>query len=120
LHNLVSNILFLVNKESVSTRIFVGTPVCSNLLLPATAQQALKKTFLDEAIAKAGGNIDKGRTLYSAYGSSGQVFIRSARPEFRCSFFFYIFRPSLLIQSHMHFNTSTTAVGFFRQNIRAR
>uniref|UniRef100_A0A453CUL2 Plant heme peroxidase family profile domain-containing protein n=1 Tax=Aegilops tauschii subsp. strangulata TaxID=200361 RepID=A0A453CUL2_AEGTS len=37
-----------------------------------TASQALKKTFLDAAIAKTGGNQEKGRTLYSAYGSSGQ------------------------------------------------
>jgi hypothetical protein len=92
--------------------IFVGTAVYSNPLLPATAQQALKKTFLDEAIAKAGGNVDKGRTLYSAYGSSGQVLLGSTRLEFGCSFF-CIFRPSLLIQCHMHFNASTTVVGFF-------
>lgn len=54
---------------------------CLNLLVPATAQQALKQTFLDAAIAKTGGNEEKGRTLYSAYGSSGQVFVHSPRPE---------------------------------------
>nr|CAB3485659.1 unnamed protein product [Digitaria exilis] len=36
------------------------------------AQSALKKSFLDAAIAKCGGNEEKGRTLYSAYGSNGQ------------------------------------------------
>lgn len=51
------------------------------MLVPATAQQALKQTFLDAAIAKTGGNEEKGRTLYSAYGSSGQVFVHSPRPE---------------------------------------
>lgn len=49
-----------------------GGPISFADLIQIAAQQALKKTFLDEAIAKAGGNIDKGRTLYSAYGSSGQ------------------------------------------------
>lgn len=44
------------------------------MFLLETAQSALKKSFLDAAIAKCGGNEEKGRTLYSAYGSNGQVF----------------------------------------------
>ncbi|XP_062184539.1 thylakoid lumenal 29 kDa protein, chloroplastic isoform X3 [Phragmites australis] len=36
------------------------------------AQSALKRSFLDAAIAKCGGNEEKGRTLYQAYGSNGQ------------------------------------------------
>jgi hypothetical protein len=44
------------------------------VFLLETAQSALKRSFLDAAIAKCGGNEEKGRTLYSAYGSNGQVF----------------------------------------------
>lgn len=33
----------------------------------------MKKTFLDAAIRKCGGNEEKGRLLYTAYGSAGQV-----------------------------------------------
>ena len=39
-----------------------------------TAQSAVKKTFMDSAIRKCGGNEEKGRILYTAYGSSGQVY----------------------------------------------
>ena len=38
------------------------------------AQGAVKYTFLAAAIRKCGGNEEKGRTLYAAYGSNGQVF----------------------------------------------
>ncbi|KAJ0025683.1 hypothetical protein Pint_08381 [Pistacia integerrima] len=37
------------------------------------AQSALKATFLASAIRKCGGNEEKGRLLYTAYGSNGQV-----------------------------------------------
>ena len=37
------------------------------------AQSATKKTFLDSAIRKCGGNEEKGNLLYTAYGSNGQV-----------------------------------------------
>lgn len=37
------------------------------------AQSATKKTFLDSAIIKCGGNEEKGNLLYAAYGSNGQV-----------------------------------------------
>ncbi|KQJ84404.1 thylakoid lumenal 29 kDa protein, chloroplastic isoform X3 [Brachypodium distachyon] len=49
-----------------------GGPIAFADLIQIAAQQALKQTFLDAAIAKTGGNEEKGRTLYSAYGSSGQ------------------------------------------------
>ncbi|VAH51420.1 unnamed protein product [Triticum turgidum subsp. durum] len=49
-----------------------GGPLSFADLIQIAASQALKKTFLDAAIAKTGGNQEKGRTLYSAYGSSGQ------------------------------------------------
>jgi hypothetical protein len=35
----------------------------------------VKKTFLDAAIRKCGGKEEKGRTLYAAYGSNGQVLL---------------------------------------------
>lgn len=38
------------------------------------AQSATKATFLASAIRKAGGNVEKGNLLYTAYGSNGQVF----------------------------------------------
>ena len=37
------------------------------------AQASIKKTFLDSAIQKCGGKEDKGKLLYTAYGSNGQV-----------------------------------------------
>ncbi|WVZ86979.1 hypothetical protein U9M48_033687 [Paspalum notatum var. saurae] len=49
-----------------------GGPIAFADLIQFAAQSALKKSFLDAAIAKCGGNEDKGRTLYSAYGSNGQ------------------------------------------------
>jgi L-ascorbate peroxidase len=62
--------------------IFAGELFCTSASLKLrimfffleTAQSALKRSFLDAAIAKCGGNEEKGRTLYSAYGSNGQVF----------------------------------------------
>lgn len=49
-----------------------GGPISFADLIQFAAQSALKKSFLDAAIAKCGGNEEKGRTLYSAYGSNGQ------------------------------------------------
>uniref|UniRef100_A0A0D9W903 Plant heme peroxidase family profile domain-containing protein n=1 Tax=Leersia perrieri TaxID=77586 RepID=A0A0D9W903_9ORYZ len=49
-----------------------GGPIAFADLIQYAAQSALKLTFLDAAIAKCGGNEEKGRTLYSAYGSNGQ------------------------------------------------
>ncbi|KAF0892309.1 hypothetical protein E2562_014870 [Oryza meyeriana var. granulata] len=49
-----------------------GGPISFADLIQFAAQSALKLTFLDAAIAKCGGNEEKGRTLYSAYGSNGQ------------------------------------------------
>ncbi|KAG0527311.1 hypothetical protein BDA96_06G222900 [Sorghum bicolor] len=50
-----------------------GGPISFADLIQFAAQSALKRSFLDAAIAKCGGNEEKGRTLYSAYGSNGQV-----------------------------------------------
>lgn len=36
-------------------------------------QAAVKATFLSAAVRKCGGNEEKGRLLYTAYGSNGQV-----------------------------------------------
>ena len=36
-------------------------------------QAATKATFIAAAIRKCGGNEEKGRLLYTAYGSTGQV-----------------------------------------------
>ncbi|KAJ1702799.1 hypothetical protein LUZ63_002578 [Rhynchospora breviuscula] len=49
-----------------------GGPISYADLIQFAAQTAVKKTFLDAAIRKCGGNEDKGRTLYAAYGSNGQ------------------------------------------------
>ncbi|ONM14285.1 Thylakoid lumenal 29 kDa protein chloroplastic [Zea mays] len=49
-----------------------GGPISFADLIQFAAQSALKRSFLDAAIAKCGGNEEKGRTLYSAYGSNGQ------------------------------------------------
>lgn len=38
-------------------------------------QSAVKATFIASAIRKCGGNEEKGRLLYTAYGSNGQVSI---------------------------------------------
>lgn len=49
-----------------------GGPLAFADLIQYGAQAAVKKTFLDSAIRKCGGNEDKGRLLYTAYGSTGQ------------------------------------------------
>ncbi|KAF3321577.1 thylakoid lumenal protein [Carex littledalei] len=49
-----------------------GGPISYADLIQFAAQSAVKKTFLDAAIRKCGGNEEKGRTLYAAYGSNGQ------------------------------------------------
>lgn len=49
-----------------------GGPVSYADLIQLAAQSAVKKTFLDSAIRKCGGNEEKGSLLYSAYGSNGQ------------------------------------------------
>ena len=53
--------------------------VCSNspdfIDLIFVAQSAAKATFLAAAIRKCGGKEEKGKTLYNAYGSNGQVCI---------------------------------------------
>ncbi|XP_039142494.1 thylakoid lumenal 29 kDa protein, chloroplastic [Dioscorea cayenensis subsp. rotundata] len=49
-----------------------GGPISFSDLIQYAAQAAVKKTFLDSAIRKCGGNEEKGRLLYSAYGSNGQ------------------------------------------------
>ncbi|KAB2023726.1 hypothetical protein ES319_D06G038300v1 [Gossypium barbadense] len=49
-----------------------GGPISYADLIQYAAQAAVKSTFLAAAIRKCGGNEDKGRTLYAAYGSSGQ------------------------------------------------
>ncbi|KAK3141599.1 hypothetical protein QOZ80_4BG0335970 [Eleusine coracana subsp. coracana] len=49
-----------------------GGPISFADLMQFAAQSALKRSFLDAAIAKCSGNEEKGRTLYQAYGSNGQ------------------------------------------------
>ncbi|XP_020269311.1 thylakoid lumenal 29 kDa protein, chloroplastic-like isoform X1 [Asparagus officinalis] len=49
-----------------------GGPLAFADLIQYGAQAAVKKTFLDSAIRKCGGNEEKGRLLYTAYGSTGQ------------------------------------------------
>lgn len=49
-----------------------GGPISYADLIQFAAQSAVKKTFLDSAIRKCGGNEEKGILLYTAYGSSGQ------------------------------------------------
>ncbi|KAL4283929.1 hypothetical protein GQ457_16G017410 [Hibiscus cannabinus] len=49
-----------------------GGPISYSDLIQCAAQSAVKSTFLAAAIRKCGGNEEKGRTLYGAYGSNGQ------------------------------------------------
>ncbi|KAH7429563.1 hypothetical protein KP509_09G055900 [Ceratopteris richardii] len=49
-----------------------GGPITWADLIQIAAQSAMKRTFLNAAIRKCGGNVEKGEQLYSAYGSSGQ------------------------------------------------
>ncbi|KAG1362751.1 thylakoid lumenal 29 kDa protein, chloroplastic [Cocos nucifera] len=55
-----------------------GGPISFADLIQFAAQAAVKKTFLDSAIRKCGGNEEKGRLLYTAYGSNGQLAVMSA------------------------------------------
>ncbi|XP_024040666.1 thylakoid lumenal 29 kDa protein, chloroplastic isoform X3 [Citrus sinensis] len=49
-----------------------GGPISFADLIQYAAQSAVKTTFLASAIRKCGGNEEKGRLLYTAYGSNGQ------------------------------------------------
>ncbi|KAF3795092.1 Thylakoid lumenal protein [Nymphaea thermarum] len=49
-----------------------GGPIAYADLIQFAAQAAVKSTFLASAIRKCGGNEEKGRLLYTAYGSNGQ------------------------------------------------
>ncbi|GLU16151.1 hypothetical protein SLE2022_325990 [Rubroshorea leprosula] len=49
-----------------------GGPISFADLVQYAAQGATKATFLASAIRKCGGNEEKGRLLYTAYGSNGQ------------------------------------------------
>ncbi|XP_065047302.1 thylakoid lumenal 29 kDa protein, chloroplastic-like [Musa acuminata AAA Group] len=49
-----------------------GGPISFADLIQYAAQASIKKTFLDSAIQKCGGKEDKGKLLYTAYGSNGQ------------------------------------------------
>ncbi|XP_020584145.1 thylakoid lumenal 29 kDa protein, chloroplastic [Phalaenopsis equestris] len=49
-----------------------GGPISYSDLIQFAAQAAIKNTFLASAIRKCGGNEQKGRLLYTAYGSNGQ------------------------------------------------
>lgn len=49
-----------------------GGPISFADLIQFAAQSAVKDTFLASAIRKCGGNEEKGRLLYTAYGSNGQ------------------------------------------------
>uniref|UniRef100_A0A7N1A3R2 Plant heme peroxidase family profile domain-containing protein n=1 Tax=Kalanchoe fedtschenkoi TaxID=63787 RepID=A0A7N1A3R2_KALFE len=53
-------------------QISLGGPITYADLIQLSAQSALKRTFLDAAIRKCGGNEEKGNLLYTAYGSNGQ------------------------------------------------
>lgn len=64
------NLLTEAKKEIDSNS--KGGPISFADLIQFGAQSALKKTFLDSAILKCGGNEEKGRILYTAYGSNGQ------------------------------------------------
>jgi hypothetical protein len=50
-----------------------GGPITWSDLIHIGAQSACKRTFIDSAIRKCGGNEQKGLQLYGAYGSNGQV-----------------------------------------------
>ncbi|KAJ0960221.1 hypothetical protein J5N97_001954 [Dioscorea zingiberensis] len=50
-----------------------GGPISFVDLTQYAAQAVIKKTFLDSVVRKCGGNEEKGRSLYTAYGSNGQV-----------------------------------------------
>ncbi|GAB2271333.1 Thylakoid lumenal 29 kDa protein, chloroplastic [Dionaea muscipula] len=49
-----------------------GGPISYADLIQLAAQAAVKDTFLAAAIRKCGGNVEKGKLVYTAYGSSGQ------------------------------------------------
>ncbi|GMH00178.1 hypothetical protein Nepgr_002017 [Nepenthes gracilis] len=49
-----------------------GGPIAFADLIEYAAQTAIKATFLAAAIRKCGGNEEKGKLLYTAYGSNGQ------------------------------------------------
>nr|POE44945.1 thylakoid lumenal 29 kda protein, chloroplastic [Quercus suber] len=49
-----------------------GGPISYADLIQYAAQGVLKSTFLAAAIRKCGGNEEKGRLVYTAYGSNGQ------------------------------------------------
>lgn len=52
---------------------YTETPLKALLCALVAGQAAAKESFLQDAIAKAGGNEAKGRQLAAAFGSSSQV-----------------------------------------------
>ncbi|MCO5610822.1 hypothetical protein L7F22_065064 [Adiantum nelumboides] len=63
-------LLELLKKEIDSSS--QGGPITWADLIQIAGQSAMKKTFLNAAIKKCGGNVEKGQSLYLAYGSTGQ------------------------------------------------
>lgn len=49
-----------------------GGPISWADLIQLAGQSATKRTFINAAIRKCGGNVEKGENLYTAYGSTGQ------------------------------------------------
>ncbi|MCO5607994.1 hypothetical protein L7F22_062197 [Adiantum nelumboides] len=63
-------LLELLKKEIDSSS--QGGPITWADLIQIAGQSAVKRTFLNAAIKKCGGNVEKGQSLYLAYGSTGQ------------------------------------------------
>ncbi|KAL3685620.1 hypothetical protein R1sor_003642 [Riccia sorocarpa] len=61
-----------VKKEVDAEFVSKGGPISWADLIHLAAQSATKRTFIDAAIRKCGGNEQKGLQLYQAYGSNGQ------------------------------------------------
>ncbi|KAM7253122.1 hypothetical protein ACFE04_025740 [Oxalis oulophora] len=63
---------FLEEAKKVIDSDAKGGPIAYADLIQFAAQSAIKATFIAAAVRKCGGNEEKGRLLYTAYGSTGQ------------------------------------------------
>ncbi|KAM7269706.1 hypothetical protein ACFE04_025203 [Oxalis oulophora] len=72
-------------------------------------QSAIKTTFIEAAIRKCGGNEEKGRLLYTAYGSTGQEDAQEPNPEGRVP----LGESNCLADSHLFFGCQLAVLSAF-------
>ncbi|KAG0626851.1 hypothetical protein M758_2G156400 [Ceratodon purpureus] len=66
------NFLEIIKNSTDDAAVTKGGPISWADLIHIAAQSAVKRTFIQSAVRKCGGDQKKGEQLYTAYGSTGQ------------------------------------------------